>query len=126
MGQGEVILVVDDELPIREVAQASLVDSGYQVMVAEDGIEAIAVYVQHREEIKVVLLDLMMPVMDGTTAIQMLRKIKPDIKIIASSGLLSSLNSVVLSNAIVDGVLAKPYTTKELLRTLHEVLHREL
>ena len=60
---------------------------GYKVLTANDGVEAITVYAQNRDKIKVVLMDMMMPVMDGQASIRALRKVNPDIKIIAVSGL---------------------------------------
>ncbi|MBE9067408.1 CBS domain-containing protein [Leptolyngbya cf. ectocarpi LEGE 11479] len=68
-GQGELIFVVDDEAPIREVTKRWLEAYNYRVLTACDGIDAIATYAEHKQEIAVVLMDMMMPQMDGTTAI---------------------------------------------------------
>src|SRR5919202_1740077 len=81
-GQGELILVVDDEDSIREVTKTLLETNDYRVLVASDGIEAIALYTQHKAEISAVLIDMMMPSMDGPTAIRVLKKINPQVKII--------------------------------------------
>ncbi|MBD3884078.1 response regulator [Phormidium tenue FACHB-886] len=121
-GQGELILVVDDEAAIREISQASLEAYGYRVLTATDGIEAIALYVQHKSEVSLALVDMIMPAMDGGTTIRTLQKISPQLKIVATSGLLASPQ---LSNAAHSGIqtfLAKPYTAKELIKVVHEVL----
>jgi two-component system, cell cycle sensor histidine kinase and response regulator CckA len=121
-GNGELILVVDDESSIQEITKASLEAYNYKILTASDGIEAIAIYAEHRDEISAVLIDMMLPVLDGLTAIRTLQKINPQIKIIATSGLMSSTK---LAAAIDNGVktfLPKPYTVKELLHTLQAVL----
>ncbi len=123
LGHGELVLVVDDEAAIREVTKTSLETYNYRALTASDGIEAVTLYAEHREEISVVLTDMMMPHMDGPTTILTLQKINPQIKIIAVSGLASSDQ---LPRGAVTGIktfLSKPYTTQELLKTLDRVLN---
>ncbi len=121
-GCGESILVVDDEAQIREITRAILKTHGYKVLTADDGKEAIILYSKHREEIKVVLMDMMMPVMDGQTSIRALIKVNPDIKIIAVSGLTEKDKLTNVADTHVHGFLPKPYTAERLLKTIHEVL----
>ncbi len=121
IGQGEVILVVDDEAPIREITQTTLETYNYKVLKAKDGIEALSLYVQHQDEISIVLVDMMMPSMDGATAIRTLQKINPQVKVVATSGLLTS--NQVLGSLSVQAFLAKPYSAQDLLNTLHDVLN---
>ncbi|MBD0263935.1 MAG: PAS domain S-box protein, partial [Tolypothrix sp. Co-bin9] len=64
-GNGELILVVDDEAAIREITKSTLETYNYRVLTASDGVEGVAIYAQHQQEISVVLLDMMMPWMDG-------------------------------------------------------------
>lgn len=73
-GKGELILVADDEVHIRETLKIILETQKYQVILAGDGVEAIAAYAQHQRNIKVVFIDMMMPLMDGLTAIRALQK----------------------------------------------------
>jgi PAS domain S-box-containing protein len=122
MGHGELILVVDDEVSIRETTKLSLETYGYKVLVASDGIEAIALYRQHHQEISVVLLDMMMPSMDGATTIRILQKMNPHIKIIAVSGLVSNHKMLELVGNSVKTFLPKPYTSNELLKNLQLVI----
>jgi two-component system, cell cycle sensor histidine kinase and response regulator CckA len=123
-GKGELILVVDDEAAVREIAQTSLEASGYQVMVAKDGIDAIAFYAQHKDEIKAILMDIMMPSMDGTTASRTLYKIDPNVKVIATSGLISNEKIAQEGGGSIKAFLSKPYTLKDLLNTLHEIVNQ--
>ncbi len=122
-GHGELILIVDDEPAIREITQTSLQAYNYKVLTASDGIEAVALYADRRDEISVVLTDMMMPSMDGPTTIRTLRKINPQVKIIAVSGLASSDKLATAIDIGVKTCLAKPFTVKELLETLQKVLH---
>ncbi len=117
-GNGELILVVDDETTIRDVTKSSLETYNYRVLTASDGVEAVAIYAQNKHEISVVLLDMMMPWMDGAIAIRTLQKINPHVKIIAMSGLLSNQNIAESAGTGVKGFLSKPCTARELLQAI--------
>jgi CheY-like chemotaxis protein len=121
-GSGELILVVDDETSIQDTIKASLTIHNYKTLIASDGIEAIALYVEHQNEISAVLIDMMLPVLDGFTTIRTLQKINPQVKVIATSGLTPSSKLAALANIHVKTFLSKPYTVKELLHSLHKVL----
>lgn len=124
-GRGELILVVDDEARIRTMARTILEKYGYTVETAGDGAEAIAVWTQHRTQIKAVLTDMMMPVMDGLNLARVLRRTNPQLLIIASSGMGSNLpedHQAQLQALAVTAFLNKPYSTKDLLETLHRLL----
>ena len=118
-GHEELILVVDDEAAIREITKTSLLTYNYKVLVASDGIEALALYAQHKAEISVVLMDMMMPNMDGPTAIRMLQKMNPQIKIVAVSGLASNEKIAEAAGIGVKAFLSKPCTVKELLQIIN-------
>lgn len=122
-GKGELILVVDDEPAIQEITRASLETHNYKTLVASDGIEAIALYAQNRDKISAVLMDIMLPSLDGLTAIRTLQKINPSVKIVATSGLASSSKLAEASTTNISGFISKPYTVKELLLTLQKVLN---
>jgi CheY-like chemotaxis protein len=121
-GQGELILLVDDEEAIREVTKAVLESYTYQSITAKNGMEAITIYAQYQNQIKVVLMDMMMPEMDGNTAIRTLKTINPQVKIIASSG--RNMQHLLEDNneTQVTGILLKPYSNEELLQKLHFAL----
>jgi CheY-like chemotaxis protein len=122
-GAGELVLMVDDEKIIREVAHRTLEGFGYRVLLAANGAEAVALYAQHRSEVAVVLTDMAMPVMDGPATIIALKMVNPSVKIIASSGLASDAAVAKAVSAGVHHFVPKPYTAEILLNTLHEVLH---
>ena len=121
-GNGELILVVDDEAAIREATKTSLETYNYKVLTASDGIEAIALYAEHRDRITLVVVDMLMPAMDGSTTIRTLQKINPQIKIIATSGL-ASKEHLDLVDTGVKTFLSKPYTAQDLLQSITKVLY---
>lgn len=123
-GRGEWVLVVDDEAPVRTITQRTLEAFGYRVLTAADGVEAVAVFAQHKKKIALVLIDMAMPVMDGPTAIHALRHIEPDVPIVAASGLASNVTVAKAAVAGVNDFLAKPYTAAALLRLIRKVLDR--
>ncbi|MGH8000214.1 MAG: response regulator, partial [Brasilonema sp.] len=88
-GNGELVLVVDDESPILETTKISLETYNYQVLTASDGIEALALYAQYKDDISVVLVDMMMPSMDGALTIRALQKMNSHVLIIGVSGLVA-------------------------------------
>ncbi|HJQ24255.1 MAG TPA: PAS domain S-box protein [Blastocatellia bacterium] len=124
MGQGEVVLVVDDEMAIREITRSTLEAFGYHVLTASDGTEAIAQYAQNKDSIQVVLTDMMMPYLDGAATIRALQKINPQVRIIASSGLTENGRHHEAAQAGVKTFLSKPYTAERLLKALAEILGR--
>ncbi len=121
LGNGELILVVDDEENIRNVAAATLDTFGYRSITAVAGTDALAVFSQHRDEVALVLTDMAMPYMDGMALIRALRKMGPDIKIVAMSGLFSEGQSDELAALGVGGMISKPYSAETLLNTLDEL-----
>jgi CheY-like chemotaxis protein len=68
-------------------------------------------------------MDMIMPSMDGETAILALEKINPQVKVIAQSGIVSSQKKLLMISSCVKALLLKPYSTDELLKTLHQVFH---
>ena len=123
-GQGELILIVEDEDGIREITKTLLEKNGYQAITANDGMDAIALYTQYNFKVDAVILDIMMPSMDGLTTIRVLEKINPEVQIIAVSGLTSNQKVTELKSSSVKAFLSKPYTSKELLDQLHRVLSK--
>ena len=121
-GNGELILVVDDEANVREITKASLEKFGYRVLTATDGGDAIGVYAQHSDEITVVLTDMAMPFLDGPSAIRAIRRVSPNQKVVAMSGLLNPEQTAELESLNVSSFLTKPFTAEKLLTTLAGIL----
>lgn len=122
-GNGELILLVDDEQAVRDIARLTLESRGYRVLEARDGAEGVAVYAQHLKEIRLVISDMDMPVMNGTAMIRSLETINPEVRIICASGLIPSRPTP--KNDAPNPrrpVLPKPYTANELLRTVRDLI----
>jgi two-component system cell cycle sensor histidine kinase/response regulator CckA len=125
IGDGELILIADDEAAVREITRLTLETHGYRVLEAQDGAEGVAVYAQHRDQIQLVISDMDMPVMNGAAMIRSLERINPRLKVIRTSGLVGNgkASEYLGKTAAFEVSLPKPYTAEELLRTVHNVLH---
>ncbi|MGL6337692.1 MAG: ATP-binding protein, partial [Waterburya sp.] len=123
-GNGELILVVDDEASIREVTKTVLISYNYHVLTAYDAVEAFSVYAQHQDAIALVLMDMQMPSLSGLNAIRILRQMNPSLNVIAISGLESNRQLLKDNEIEVQAFLSKPYNVDELLDTIHLVLKR--
>lgn len=121
-GQGELVLVVDDESAIRDVACRTLERFGYRVILASNGAEGVSQYLARRDEIAVVLTDMAMPIMDGPAMIYALRSIDPAVRVVATSGLTLSPAATQLRELGVVHFLPKPYAAGTLLKILREAL----
>ncbi len=119
-GNGELILIVDDESIILQTAKTSLQNYNYKTITAKDGIEAIATYAQQQDQISLVLMDMMMPNMDGLTAIRTIHKINPKVKVIPTSGIPLDLQQISTFN--IKTFLLKPYTIQQLLNAVNSSL----
>ena len=122
-GHGHV-LVVDDEATVRRFVSAALQKLGYEVSQAGDGAEAVALLTQHGGGIDLVLLDLVMPRMDGEETFRRLREIRPEVPIILSSGFShSDVTDRLLRQGAVR-VLHKPFRVQELAQAVAEAIGR--
>jgi CheY-like chemotaxis protein len=121
-GRGELVLVVDDEEPIRRLTARTLEHYGYNVVTASHGAEAVAAFAGQPDAIAVVITDMSMPVMDGPTTIVALRTIRPDVKIIGCSGLDSNGKFAKLFGDGAVEFVAKPYSAETLLRAVRRAL----
>jgi CheY-like chemotaxis protein len=119
-GKGQLVLVVDDEMAIREITKESLETYNYRVMLANDGIEAIDIYAQHHQSIAIVLVDMMMPNLDTASIIATLKQINPEVKIVVMSGSYFNLEEKV-DTLQVNASLTKPFTTINMLQILANI-----
>ncbi len=116
------ILVVDDEPIIREVIREMLEDIGYQILVAENGQEGISVFVANQDSIDLVLLDMIMPEMDGFDCFFNLKKIDKDIKVILGTGFSDENKIEAMENSGLSARIKKPYHIKELSAVIYRCL----
>jgi nitrogen fixation negative regulator NifL len=124
-GSGETILIVDDEAAILTITATILKKNGYNVITAFNGVEAIPLFVRHAAAIKVVLTDVMMPLMDGVNLIRALKRMNPSLKIISTTGQAEELREAELKTLGVKVFLKKPCDTEKLLTLVHELIHDE-
>jgi PAS domain S-box-containing protein len=118
----ETVLVVDDEPEIREMESELLGALGYRAITAEDGNAACRIYREHRGEIDMVLLDIIMPKMGGRETFRALRKMSPGLPVLLSSGFsVEGLAQEILEEG-ANGFIQKPYTLPELARTIRGIL----
>jgi PAS domain S-box-containing protein len=120
-GEGT-ILVVDDEAHIRGVATRALEHAGFTVLTAADGQEAVAVFREHAQTVRAVLLDLTMPHLDGAATMIQLRQIQPDVRVVLSSGYTEEDATRRFSDRDLVGFLQKPYTLEDLVSTIRTAL----
>jgi PAS domain S-box-containing protein len=121
-GNGELILVVDDEPNILGVTKMILERNNYHVLSANDGPEALAIFAQQMHSIRLVLTDLSMPYMDGAVLVRALRQMKSHVPIIATTGQGEEARASEMHALHVASLLRKPYDTGQLLETLHTTL----
>ncbi len=120
----EMILMVNDEDLVLDVGEKFLRFMGYQVLTAKDGEEAIEIYRNHREKIDLVILDLVMPKMQGEKVFDRLREISPEVKILLASGYsLDGEASQVLERG-ANGFIQKPFDMKQLSQSIRAILHQ--
>ena len=122
-GEGQTILVVDDELAIRLVAARILGLHGYKAVCAANGAEALAVYAKMPGAIAGVLTDIVMPAVDGPTLARKLRQMNPKLPILGMTGYGERGGPETFAELGLPPLLSKPFTAEKLLRTLHDVLH---
>lgn len=121
-GKHELVLLVDDEAEICEMCKLILESFDYRVLTAENGAEALSLMERHKDEIAAVIIDIMMPVMDGASAIRAMRWSAPRLKIIATSGLSEREQTAALGDVVPDIFLQKPYSADQLVAALASLL----
>jgi CheY-like chemotaxis protein len=120
-GAGELVLVIDDEVVVREITRRVLERFGYRVLLADGGRSGLTTYAAHRGQIRLVLTDLMMPDADGRAVIASLRSGGESVPIIAVSGL-PDLEGGSSALPGATAILPKPYTADELLQAVRDAL----
>jgi CheY-like chemotaxis protein len=118
----ETILVVEDSTPVAELEERFLTNAGYNVIVATNGREALDIYQSRREEISLVVLDLLMPEMSGRDCLMELLKIDPSVKVLIASGYAPEDELHKEIRPIVKGFLQKPFAMAELVKEVRSGL----
>ncbi len=125
-GHGELLLVVDDEAPIRDIATAILTEHGFRVVACADGLEALELFATRASEFSLILTDVDMPRLGGVALARAALQIRPDIRLVGMSGL--SRNQIGGGELqeirrLAHGFLNKPFRAEDLLNTVHQLLH---
>jgi PAS domain S-box-containing protein len=122
-GTGTVLLIDDEEL-IRITAKGLLESLGYKVLTAENGDEGIKSFIMRKDEINLIVLDMIMPVMGGREAFKKLREIDPAVPVLIASGFAREEHMVLLKEQGVSGFLQKPFRISELAEKVHQALEQ--
>ncbi|MEX2117610.1 MAG: PAS domain S-box protein, partial [Bacteroidota bacterium] len=117
-GNGEVVMVVDDEPMLRDLVADVLKGQGYRVLVASNGKEAVELFKSASEKISLVILDMIMPEMDGHATFRVLRTLNPSLKVLISSGFSQDSGVQRLLSDGAAGFVGKPYQTDDLLKAV--------
>lgn len=124
LGNGELVLLVDDESSICDITSQTLRMHNYEVVTARDGARALSVFAQNRDQIRLLLTDLNMPILDGMALIRSVRELAPSLRIIVSSSPRDA-SQMDPGQLGVRAFLQKPYTAQQLLTTIREVLDND-
>ncbi len=120
-GNGEWILIVDDEALIRDIARQTLQAYGYHALVASNGVEAVTISAKNIGKISAMLVDMTMPLMDGPATIEAVRVVDPAIKVIVTTGS-SGHGKQLQGDSVTLPQLEKPYTPEQLLHSINDLL----
>lgn len=121
-GPRELILIVEDEHEVAEVAAHMLTSEGYKVIVASNGFEALQIYERIGKQIGLVILDFFLPVMDGDAVFDELRTLNPDVNVVLSSGFAEQQKISAMLGQGLRGFIPKPYSPEKLLEQVRSTL----
>jgi PAS domain S-box-containing protein len=124
-GQGETILLVDDEANILEMASRLFDNANYKVITASNAKDAIELYGKHRDKIRLVLLDMIMPEMGGIRCLEVLRTMDPNVKVLIITGYTESGMTQELKDAGAGDFILKPFDTPQLLEKIRKIIDEE-
>lgn len=125
IGGNEKILFIDDEESLLTMLTKLISRLGYQLITATDGLEALNLFYSNQKEIDLVIIDKNLPTISGIELIQKIKEIKPEIKIILTSGIQLDSEIDELKAHLIDQFIQKPYTVDILAQTIREVLDKK-
>ncbi|MGC8660092.1 MAG: PAS domain S-box protein [Desulfomonilaceae bacterium] len=123
-GGTETVLLVDDDDVVRDLGATLLVDFGYKVIAASNGKEALEIYQREGERISLIILDLIMPEMDGMKCLDKIIQVNPKAKVIIASGYSESVSDSGAMALQAKGFVHKPYNMRQLLTKVREILDK--
>ena len=119
----ETILIVEDELSNRQLAEQILTRFGYKALTAPDGESALELYSQKKEQIDLVMLDLILPGMGGIRCLEGLRESNPEVKVVVASGVSPNGEEKKILETSATGFISKPYNMRQMLEQVYQVLN---
>jgi len=123
-GTGAILLAEDEDM-VSELTKTILERSGYTVLTATNGKEALDLYEKERDRVALVILDLIMPGMGGEQCLEELRKIDPNVKVVVTSGYPINGPTKETIKSLASGFVGKPYNVKKILRAVRDALDSE-
>ena len=121
-GNRELLLLIEDEVEVAELAAEMLAVEGYKVIVVHDGFEALKIYERIGKQIALVILDFFLPIMDGDAVFDELRSLNPNINVVLSSGFAEQNKISSMLSQGLRGFIPKPYTSEKLLVQVRSTL----
>ncbi len=121
-GTKELVMIVDDEEFITQLAAIVMTEAGYRVVTARDGMQALEIYRELKDHISLVILDFSMPVMDGSDVFDELQAINPKVSVVLSSGFTEHDRLRSMLSRGLRGFIPKPYTQQKLLSQIRQTL----
>ncbi len=122
--RGELIMLVDDEASVRNLLTTVLLNHGYEVITARDGADGVATFTQHQERVALVITDISMPKTNGRSFVDLIRPLRPDVRVLFMSGLEANGSGRDPGRKTSkDPFLLKPFKPAALLNTIHQMLH---
>ena len=121
-GNRELLLLIEDEGEVAELAAEMLADQGYKVIVVNDGFAALKIYERIGRQIALVILDFFLPIMDGDAVFDELRSLNPDINVVLSSGFAEQSKISAMLTQGLRGFIPKPYTSEKLIAQVRSIL----
>ena len=118
------VLLADDESSVRRLGERALTQAGFEVIAAQDGVEAVECFQRHHARLSAVVLDMTMPRMSGTDALEAMHAINPSVPVILSTGYLCEDSSTASNGKGFSALIQKPYRLGVLIDTVNEVLSR--
>lgn len=121
-GNRELILLIEDEVEVADLASEMLADEGYKVILAHDGFDALKIYERIGKQIGLVILDFFLPVMDGDAVFDELKALNPNVNVVLSSGFAEQSKISSMLTQGLRGFMPKPYTSEKLLGQVRSTL----
>ena len=121
-GNRELILLIEDEAEVADLASEMLADEGYKVILAHDGFDALKIYERIGKQIGLVILDFFLPVMDGDAVFDELKALNPNVNVVLSSGFAEQSKISAMLTQGLRGFIPKPYTSEKLMAQVRSTL----